>query len=524
MVLAPLWIPVSGLAADKATLAIAFLLLVLVASFVAPSLQGNSKLPPPGPHGFRQSPTSRSIVGRRKDIWRQYAEWSRMYGPVFSFRSHRLNIVVLNSAKAIHDLLGTRSKIYSDRPSSATNDLTTLAKSLVRMSSQSPHFHTTRRIAHEELSAKGTARHLPSIEGDVKLLLKNLLSDPKHFEQHLRLCQSRSVLKTIYGYTVESNDDYLVTKIEDWMKVYNSTMHPGTWLVDSYPILKYYPGWLPGGGFQTFMAKRRASTEEVRNLPFEWAKLEIKSGKSYPSFVLNQMSRENIIPEHEEIVKNVAGTMYMAGVDTVVSTMLIFFLLMTLNPDAQKRAQDEISSVVGSDRLPQLSDRERLPYVDALIQEVFRFHPGGPLGVPHSVTQDDYYEGMYIQKGSIIVPNIWAVTHDESMYPDPMQFDPARYLGKSEKDAKGIQPDPRNFVFGFGRRVCAGMYFAEVTLFLQISSILATFNILKEKDADGVEITPQLDFTPGIVSRPEVFVCKIVPRSDAAIDLIMWGQ
>lgn len=94
--------------------------------------------------------------------------------------------------------------------------------------------------------------------------------------------------------------------------------------------------------------------------------------------------------------------------------------------DAQKRAQDEISSVVGSDRLPQLSDRERLPYVDALIQEVFRFHPGGPLGscslelsshylfltylligVPHSVTQDDYYEGMFIEKGSTIVSNIW---------------------------------------------------------------------------------------------------------------------
>ncbi|KZT34820.1 cytochrome P450 [Sistotremastrum suecicum HHB10207 ss-3] len=524
MALAPTWIFANGLSLDRAMLASGFLLVGIVASLVLIGVRRPSILPPPGPRGSPYSLRRRSIVMGRKHRWKQYAEWTEIYGPVFSLKSNRLNIVVLNSAKAIHDLLGTRSKIYSDRPSSATNDLTTLSKSLVRMSSQGPHFHTTRRIAHEELSAKGTARHLPSIEGDVKLLLKNLLSDPKHFEQHLRLCQSRSVLKTIYGYTVESDDDYLVTRIEDWMKVYNSTMHPGTWLVDSYPILKYYPSWLPGGGFQTFMSKRRASTEEVRNLPFEWAKSEIKSGKSYPSFVLNQMSRENIIPEHEEIVKNVAGTMYMAGVDTVVSTMLIFFLLMTLNPDAQKRAQDEISSVVGSDRLPQLSDRERLPYVDALIQEVFRFHPGGPLGVPHSVTQDDYYEGMFIEKGSTIVSNIWAVTHDESTYPEPMKFDPSRYLRQGEKDAKSIQPDPRSFVFGFGRRVCAGMYFAEVTLFLQISSILATFDTLKEKDADGVEITPQLDFTPGIVSRPEVFVCKIVPRSDAAIDLIMWGQ
>jgi cytochrome P450 len=53
---------------------------------------------------------------------------------------------------------------------------------------------------------------------------------------------------------------------------------------------------------------------------------------------------------------------------------------MTLYPDVQKRAQEEIDAVVGTDRLPTHDDRPHLPYVEALYQEVLRWNPVGPLG------------------------------------------------------------------------------------------------------------------------------------------------
>jgi hypothetical protein len=37
---------------------------------------------------------------------------------------------------------------------------------------------------------------------------------------------------------------------------------------------------------------------------------------------------------------------------------------MSLYPEVQKKAQEEIDAVVGHDRLPSFEDRERLPYVD----------------------------------------------------------------------------------------------------------------------------------------------------------------
>lgn len=53
---------------------------------------------------------------------------------------------------------------------------------------------------------------------------------------------------------------------------------------------------------------------------------------------------------------------------------------MTLFPEVQKRAQREIDTVVGHDRLPTLADHDRLPYVKALCLEVLRWMPAVPLG------------------------------------------------------------------------------------------------------------------------------------------------
>ena len=84
-----------------------------------------------------------------------------------------------------------------------------------------------------------------------------------------------------------------------------------------------------------------------------------------------------------------------------------FFLTMALYPAVQKKAQEELDAVVGSERLPGLSDRPSLPYVNALIKECLRWHSAVPLGVPHSSMQDDIYGGYHIPGGSTLMPNAW---------------------------------------------------------------------------------------------------------------------
>lgn len=90
-----------------------------------------------------------------------------------------------------------------------------------------------------------------------------------------------------------------------------------------------------------------------------------------------------------------------------VSTMSLFFLAMTVNPNVQVKAREEIDRVICNHRLPALADRLNLPYVEAVVKECFRWHPIAPMGLPHVTTKDDIYQGHLIPKGAMLIPNIW---------------------------------------------------------------------------------------------------------------------
>ncbi len=81
---------------------------------------------------------------------------------------------------------------------------------------------------------------------------------------------------------------------------------------------------------------------------------------------------------------------------------------MTLHPEAQKRAQAELDAVLG-DRLPTFADKDDLPYVTAVMKEVFRWIPVLPLAVPHRAINSDQYKGFYIPAGASVLGNTWYV-------------------------------------------------------------------------------------------------------------------
>ena len=89
------------------------------------------------------------------------------------------------------------------------------------------------------------------------------------------------------------------------------------------------------------------------------------------------------------------------------SLLLAFFVAMSMYPEVQKAAQAELDAVVGTARLPTFSDREGLPYVNALFMECLRWHPIVPTGIPHVNTVDDEFEGYRVPRNTTIVPNIW---------------------------------------------------------------------------------------------------------------------
>jgi len=213
----------------------------------------------------------------------------------------------------------------------------------------------------------------------------------------------------------------------------------------------------------------------------------------------------------EAFISAVAGISFIAGADTTVSTLLTFILGMIFNPDVQRLAQEEIDRVVGLDRLPDFEDRKDLPYVEAVCKESMRWQSVTPFGVPHMLTEDDTYNGYFFPAGTIVVPNQWAMLHDPNEYPEPFSFKPERFLSQ---DGRSPARDPTKIAFGFGRRICPGRHMADNTTFLNIASILAVFNISKAVRRDGTLIEPKIKYISSLVSHPEPFECKIIPRSE----------
>jgi cytochrome P450 len=82
-------------------------------------------------------------------------------------------------------------------------------------------------------------------------------------------------------------------------------------------------------------------------------------------------------------------------------------MAMMTHPAVMKKAQAELDSVIGSERLPTFADIEDLPYLRALCQEVSRWRPVSSGGFRHALTEDVQYKNYILPKGSAIAGNHW---------------------------------------------------------------------------------------------------------------------
>ncbi|RUP46985.1 cytochrome P450 [Jimgerdemannia flammicorona] len=89
-------------------------------------------------------------------------------------------------------------------------------------------------------------------------------------------------------------------------------------------------------------------------------------------------------------------------------------------PNVQERAFAEIKDNVGLDRLPRDMDEERLPYTRAILTEILRFRPPPPwLGIPHTNSKYEEYEGYHIPENSARIVNFYSLHFNPEIYPDP---------------------------------------------------------------------------------------------------------
>ncbi|KAF7346398.1 O-methylsterigmatocystin oxidoreductase [Mycena sanguinolenta] len=437
------------------------------------------------------------------------------------------HIVIVNSVKAAIELFEKRSDKYSDRPFLAMDGVAFSRRihaawgQMAEVSQNVPAAFPPRYVA--KLPSHSNEKHSPITSGPA-VQSSRISGAPQNASKILFFCHKLTkysvrlagavIMATLYGYEVQSNDDHFIAISEKAMQKLSDSVFPGAAAVNTFPILRYLPSWMPGAGFQQFAAESRKLTKEMREVPFEFVKQNMRDGMDSKSIVAKLLEANS--PNDEAAIQEVAAAAYGAGADTSGSALASFFLAMAVHPDIQKKAQTEIDTVIGTHRLPGFEDRPSLPYIEALYREVMRWKPVGSLGVAHATTEDDIYDGYFIPKGTTVISNIWAMTRDESIYSEPERFDPDRFFTADGK----LNNDDTILAFGFGRRICVGRHLADATIWGTIVSVLSTFNIAKAKDDAGNEIDIDPRYSDGMISHPEPFACSITPRSEVAKSLV----
>ncbi|BAE59625.1 unnamed protein product [Aspergillus oryzae RIB40] len=493
--------------------------LVFLAGILGLYVLLNSKAPraplPPGPKGLPIIGSVGSDLPRGGRDWEHWLKHKELYGPISSITTAGHTHIILNDANVATELLEKRSARYSSRPRLVMAN--ELSGSDIFVTTQNEHAIVRalrKRILSQLRSEEVLLSFYPQVDTLIRRFLLRTLQKPEELIGNIKTGIGGVILKVVYGYTVEFHDrDPLVDLVGETAVAFGRINQPTGYLVDSIPAplsVKYLPSWFPGAGFKKEAREYRRGFDTLLNWPFTFARRQMEEGNYEPSFVSRLIEqRGSLLSLEEEVkIKHAAAAVYQAGYDTTASTITSFFLAMALFPAAQHKAQEEIDRVVGA-RLPTPEDRGKLPYVNALINEVLRWNPVAQIGIMHAATEDDIYEGYLIPKGAPIVPNIWAIAHDPDVYSDSMSFKPERFLAS---DGHTPERDPHTLVFGFGRRICPGRPLTDFNNFLTIARSLAVFQVQKATK-DGKEIDPIVDYQGGIIGHLSPFEVSIRPRS-----------
>ncbi|XP_020591131.1 cytochrome P450 78A5-like [Phalaenopsis equestris] len=217
--------------------------------------------------------------------------------------------------------------------------------------------------------------------------------------------------------------------------------------------------------------------------------------------ILLDLENEEMLSDSDMVA--VLWEMIFRGTDTIAILLEWIIARMILHPKIQEKAQAEIDVCVS--RLVSDADIPNLHYLQSIVKECLRMHPPGPLlSWARLAVHDVHVDNHFIPAGTTAMVNMWAITHDEAIWPDPDEFKPERFL---TEDVNIMGSDLRLAPFGSGRRVCPGKAMALATVHLWLAQLLQSFKWVPS--SNGVDLSECLKMS---LEMKNSLVCCAFPR------------
>ncbi|XP_041464534.1 cytochrome P450 2D6-like [Lytechinus variegatus] len=469
---------------------------------------------PPGPKGWPFIGSYPTIVSGKYDQRELFGMWAEEYGNIYTFNVFGTRFVILNS----HDLVqeAFQSPDINDRapilPCNRALNRPNTGLGLIS-ENEGPFWKEQRRFVISNLRnvRKSNNNFEDLVIAEAAKLVKEFASrkcvafDPA---DSIFVTASNVVIGIVTGKTYDYNDEEFVELTKKARAIFE-WMGPGSFFYH-VPVLSYMPfeinkmGDVAAKGMFDFLdkiLKRHRQSYDPADKPTDLIE----------DFLHEQAKRNaknmDVGSFNDLCLKQVLWDLILGGFETVSTSILWYFLLMAQHPDIQANVQAELDKVVGRDRLPSLSDRNKLPHTESTMVECYRICRVLPTQIPHRTRCDVKLGGYDIPKGTNVATNAYMLASSAAVWSDPEKFVPDRFIDK-ESGLFDSKLEAKLMEFGSGRRVCPAEQLARTELFVFFTHILHRFTL---KLPEGTPIS--MAGKCGLTFHPDPFKFEAVPRN-----------
>ncbi|KAJ4883128.1 Cytochrome P450 78A7 [Raphanus sativus] len=402
--------------------------------------------------------------------------WSRANTEIMAFSLGNTAVIVASEPNTAREIL--MSPHFADRPVKQS------AKSLmfsraIGFAPNGAYWRTLRRIASTHLFApRRILAHEAGRRLDCAEIVKAVLEEQNGagsvvLRKHLQLAALNNIMGSVFGrrydpLTQKEALDELTSIVREGFELLGAF----NWS-DHLPWLSYF--------YDPIRLKQRCSdlvpriNTLVKKIIDEHRASNSENKRDIGDFVDVLLSLDGDEKIQEDDMIAVLWEMIFRGTDTTALLTEWTMAELVLNLNVQAKLRDEIKMAVSDRAEVSDADLAKLPYLNAVLKETLRLHPPGPLLSWARLSTSDVQlsNDMVIPKGTTAMVNMWAITHDPTVWSDPLQFNPERFIGNANVDIRG--GDLRLAPFGAGRRVCPGKNMGLATVARWVAELVRRF-------------------------------------------------
>ncbi|KAK7852406.1 flavonoid 3'-monooxygenase [Quercus suber] len=456
------------------------LLLIFTLSWYSWNKQRTSLLLlPPGPRGV---PLFGNLLSLDPELHSYFAGLAQIHGPIYKLRlGYKLGIVV-TSPSLTREVLKDHDVTFANRDVPEAGRVATYGGSDIVWTPYGPEWRMLRKVCVIKMLSNTTLDSVYELRRkQVRETVGHFyrrVGSPVNIGEQMFLTVMNVITNMMWGGTVEGDErsslgaDFreVVSEMTELLGKPNiSDFYPGLARFDLQGIKKQMDG----------LAKRFDRIFDVminQRLKIDkggGSKDNDKDSKDFLQFLLKLKDEGDSKTPMTMIQLKALLMMVVGGTETTSNTIEFAMAEIMNKPEVMRKTQQELEAVVGKDNIVEESHIHKLPYLHAVMKETLRLHPALPLLVPHCPSETCTVGGYTIPKGSRIFVNVWAIQRDHSIWENPLNFDPERFLN-SKWDYSGN--DFNYFPFGSGRRICAGTAMAERMVIYSLATLLHSFD------------------------------------------------